>query len=155
MFFAHFFPEKSDPNRTRITIAGQNIKWPGVVGTKTASLDIPKLLLNSILSRKGSKFITFDIKISYLQTPIDRPEYVRIKLADLPQDCINKYNLKYFVNANGSVYLEILNGVYDLSQSGALEKTLLEKRLTVHGITSVPSHLGYGATLGAQLFFAC
>ena len=65
-----FPPEKSDPNRTRITIAGQNIKWPGDVGTKTASLDLLKILLNSVFSHKGAKFVTFDIKNFYLQNPI-------------------------------------------------------------------------------------
>ena len=78
-------PEKADPDRTRITIAGQNITYPGDVGTKTASLDLIKLILNSVLSRKGAKFVTFDIKNFYLQTPLDRPEYVRIKLSDIPQ----------------------------------------------------------------------
>ena len=72
-----FRPNKSDPNRTRITIAGQNITYPGDVGTRTASLDLIKLLINSVLSRKGAKFVTFDIKNFYLQTPLDRPEYVR------------------------------------------------------------------------------
>ena len=57
-----FRPENSDPNRTRITIAGQNIKYPGNVGTKNASLNLIKLLLNIVLSRRGTKFVTFDIK---------------------------------------------------------------------------------------------
>ena len=38
--FCTFSPEKSDPNRTCITIAGQKIKFPGDVGTKKASLDL-------------------------------------------------------------------------------------------------------------------
>ena len=57
-----FRPDKADPNRTRITIAGQNIKYPGDVVTKTVSLDLVKLLLNSVLSRQGAKFVTFDIR---------------------------------------------------------------------------------------------
>ena len=51
-----------------------------------ASLDLLKLLLNSVLSCKGAKFLTFYIKNFYLQTPIYRPEYVRIKIADIPKD---------------------------------------------------------------------
>ena len=98
-----FCPEKSDPNRTRITIAGQNIKWPGEVGTNTASLDILKLLLNSDLSCKEAKFVTFDIKNFYLQTHLDRPEYVSVKLDNIPQDFIDEYKLKDFVDANGWV----------------------------------------------------
>ena len=46
-------PPKEDPNRTRITINGNCICYPGDVGTPTASLDIFKLVVNSVLSRRG------------------------------------------------------------------------------------------------------
>ena len=45
----------------------------------------------------------FDIRNYYLQTPLDRPEYVRIKLADIPLDFVDEYKLKDFVDANGWV----------------------------------------------------
>ena len=79
-------PEKSDPNRTRITIGGNRITFPGNVGTPTASLELAKLVFNSILSRPGAKFTTFDIFNFYLKTPLGRPEYARIKLSDIPED---------------------------------------------------------------------
>ena len=44
-----------------------------------------KLLLNSFLSLKGAKFGSFRVKNFYLATPLDRPEFVNIKLADIPQ----------------------------------------------------------------------
>jgi hypothetical protein len=68
--------EKADPDRTRITIAGNRICYPGNVGTKTAPLKLVKLMINSILSRKGAKFCTFNISNFYLCTPLDRPEYI-------------------------------------------------------------------------------
>ena len=133
-----FRPDKADPNRTRITIAGQNIKYPGDIGTKTASLDLVKLLLNSVLSRQGAKFVTFDIRKYYLQTPLYRPEYVRIKLSDIPQDFVDEYNLQDFADANGWVYFEIKNGVCGLPQSGVLAQALLEKRLKRHDYYQCP-----------------
>ena len=78
-------PEKSDPNRTRITIGGNRITFPGDVGTPTASLELAKLVFNSVLSRPRAKFTTFDICNFYLQTPLDRPEYACIKLSDIPE----------------------------------------------------------------------
>ena len=71
-------PGKTDPNRTRITICGTNVCYPGDVGTNTASLELFKLMINSTLSRKGAKFACFDIENFYLGTPLDRPEYVKI-----------------------------------------------------------------------------
>ncbi len=125
-------PEKTDPNRTRITIGGNRICYPGDVGTRTAPLELVKLMINSVLSRKNAKFCTFDIANFYLCTPLDRPEFVRIRLDDIPQEFIEEYNLTHHVK-DGWVYFKIVRGVYGLPQSGILANQLLEKRLTTAG----------------------
>ena len=63
------------------------------MGTHTASLELFKLLINSVLSRKGARFVGFDIKNSYLGTPLDCQEYARIYLKDIPEEFIAEYNL--------------------------------------------------------------
>ena len=55
-------PDKDDPDCTCITIGGNRICFPGDVGTNTASLELFKLLLNSVLSHKGAHFSTIDLK---------------------------------------------------------------------------------------------
>ena len=55
-------PGKKDPNRTRITICGTNVFYPGDVGTNTDLLGLFKLMINSILSRAGAKYFCFNIK---------------------------------------------------------------------------------------------
>ena len=69
------------PNRTRITICGTNICYPRDVGTNTASLELFKLIINSILSRVEDKYVCFDIDFFNLITPLSRPEYVKIQLS--------------------------------------------------------------------------
>jgi hypothetical protein len=87
-------PEKGDnADRTRITIGGNNITYPGDVGTPTSSIELVKLLVNSVLSQCNASLATMDLKNFYLNTLLDRPEYVRIKLADFPQEFIDKYKL--------------------------------------------------------------
>ena len=54
-------PGKRYPSQTRITICGTNFCYPGDVGTNTASLELFKLIINSILSRTGAKYVCFDI----------------------------------------------------------------------------------------------
>ena len=49
-------PQKEAPDRTKITIGGNRIVYPGDVGTPTSSLELIKLILNSVLSRPGAKF---------------------------------------------------------------------------------------------------
>jgi len=125
-------PQKADPNRTRITIAGNRICYPGDVGTPTASLDLVKLMLNSVLSRRGAKFACFDVSNFYLGTPLDRPEYVKIKLTDIPQEFIDEYDLTNYAH-NGWVYFSIHKGVYGLPQSGKLAHDQLRVRLEKEG----------------------
>ena len=77
--------QKEYPNRTYITVAGIRIYYPGDIGTPTGSLDLVKLMIKRILSRRNARFGWFDAKNFYLQTPMDRTEYARIKLLDIPQ----------------------------------------------------------------------
>ena len=135
-------PQKDDPNRTRITVAGSNIHFPGDVGTPTASLDLVKLLLNSVLSRRGEKFACFDAANFYLQTPeMARKEYVRIKYADIPAEVRDEYHLDDFVH-NGWVYYEVVRGAYGLPQSGRLANDLLRERLNKAGYREAPTTPG-------------
>jgi len=70
---------KDDENCMRITVGGNLICYPADVGTNTALLVLIKLMLYSVISRKGSRFACIDIKKFYLDTPMEYPEYFRIK----------------------------------------------------------------------------
>ena len=50
-------PGKKDPEQTRITICGTNVCYPGDVGTDTASLELFKLMINTVLSSAGAKYV--------------------------------------------------------------------------------------------------
>ena len=78
-------PGKKDPNRTQITICGSYVCYLGDVGTNTASLELFKLMIDSILSQAGAKYVCFDIKNFYLCTPLGRPEYVKIQFSKIPK----------------------------------------------------------------------
>jgi hypothetical protein len=66
---------KKDKYRTRITMGGNLINYPGNCGTPTADLLTVKLLLNSIISTPNTKFMSIDIKDFYLNTPMACYEY--------------------------------------------------------------------------------
>ena len=78
-------PKKSNLNRTCITIGGNRISYPEDVGTKKPPLEIFKMMINSVLSCRGSKFCTFDISNFYLCIPLNHPKHIRIRLVDIPQ----------------------------------------------------------------------
>jgi hypothetical protein len=134
-------PEKDNPDRTRITIGGNRICYPGNVGTNMASLELVKLLLNSILSRKGARFSTIDIKNFYLDTPMPDPEYVRIKISDIPDKFFTEYNLGGR-DRERWIYFEIRKGCYGLPQAGILANDLLCSRLPTEGFYEAASTPG-------------
>jgi hypothetical protein len=126
-------PEKADPNRCRITLGGNLINYPGDVGTRTADMLTVKLLLNSVISTPGSKFMSLDITNFYLMAPLKRYEYVRLKLEDFPNNVIEQYKLREIAKPDGSVFVEVRRCHYGLPQSGILANKYLEKRLNEYG----------------------
>jgi len=134
-------PEKDDPDRTHITISGSRICYPGDVGTNTASLELFKLLFNSVLSCKGARFSTIDLKNFYLDTPMPDPEYVRIKITDISAKFIEEYKLAGTYR-DGWVYFEIRRGCYGLPQAGILAKDLLRSCLITEGYYKAESTPG-------------
>jgi hypothetical protein len=52
------------------------------------------------------------------------PEYVCIKIADIPAEFIEEYNLQG-CNCDGWIYFKICQGCYGLPQAGILTNNLL------------------------------
>ena len=63
---------------------------------------------------------------------MDCPEYVKIKLTDIPQEFIDEYNLLEFEH-NRWVFFEVIKCCYGLPQSGKLANDLMRKRLNKEG----------------------
>jgi hypothetical protein len=103
---------KDNKNHTRITVGGNLIFYPGDAGTNTALLELIKLMLNSVILRKGSQFSTIDIKNFYFDTPMVDPEYIHIKITDIPKEFNLECNLAGKEYHNGWIYFEIQHGCY-------------------------------------------
>jgi hypothetical protein len=97
---------KEERERTRLTVGGGQIEYPGDKSTRTAGLTTTKNLLNSVISTTGAQCMVIDIKKIYLNTPLGRFEYMVINLSPLPQETINKYDLNDLAQ-DGRVYIEI------------------------------------------------
>jgi hypothetical protein len=85
--------EKEDPNCTQVIAGGNLLHYPGDCGTPTADMIIVKLHLNSVISTKNTCNCTINLKDVYLNTPMDRPEYMHMKISNLPPNFIKSYNL--------------------------------------------------------------
>jgi hypothetical protein len=133
---ADFRPQKADPNRVRITVGGNLITYPGEVTTRTADMVTSKILWNSVLSTPGAKYCCADVKNFYLETPMDRYEYMRIPVRLIPEAFLQAYDLQSKIY-KGYLYMEIRKGMYGLPQSGIIANQLLRKRLKPHGYYEV------------------
>jgi hypothetical protein len=126
-------PQKKEPARTRLTVGGNLIDYPWDVATPTSDLTTAKLLFNSVVSTPGAVFVVMDVKNFYLNTPMERPEYMRLPLKLIPPEIIDKYNLRDKVDDKGFVYVRIELGMYGLPQAGLLANKLLAQRLQIDG----------------------
>ena len=77
--------EKSEKNRTRFVVGGDRINYPGEVAYPTADMLVENILFNSMISRRGAKFMTMEISNCFLITPLKGPEYIRINIKDIPK----------------------------------------------------------------------
>ena len=92
-------------------------------GTPTGSIELEKLIFNSVISLRNARFVSFDISNFYLKNHLDRYKYARVRLANISDEFVQEYNLteKY---RNRWIYFEVCKGVYSLPQSGKLYKNL-------------------------------
>jgi hypothetical protein len=138
----NYRPEKDDPNCTCLTVGGNRVNSPRDFGTPTVDMLTVNLHLNSVISTKGVRYCTIDLKDFYLMTPMTRSEYMRMKIKNLPEEFVTMYNLANKATSDGYVYIKIQKGMYGLLQAGILAQKLLEQHLNKHGYRQSPSTLG-------------
>jgi hypothetical protein len=124
-----------------MTVGGNLIDYLFELMTSTADMVSSKILWNSVISTKGAHFAGANINNMYLETPLDRFEYMKMPIALIPANIIAHYNLNKKV-LDGYVYMEIRKGMYGLPQAGILTNKLLKKRLVRHGYFEQPHTLG-------------
>ena len=127
-------PNKKETHRSRLTVGGNLITYAGDKSTATADITTIKALLNSVISTRNAKFCTADIKNFYLGTPLAEYEYMKLRLAIIPDEIIEQYNLLH-IAVDGWVYCEIKKGMYGLPHAGKIANERLTKHLAPFGYT--------------------
>jgi hypothetical protein len=102
----NYRPQKEEKERTRLTVGGNKINYPGEVSTPMSDTTTFKILVNSVISKPNAKCMMGDISNFYLGTPMDRFEYMKIPIGLIPQEIIDQYKLMDLVH-NGYIYMEI------------------------------------------------
>ena len=77
--------------------------------------------------------MTININDFYLNTPMERSEYLRMKIANFPDNVNDHYKLKDKVDAKGNLYVKCVKGMYGLPHAGIIAQKLLEELLNKAG----------------------
>ena len=104
--------------RIRGTIGGDRIKYPGETTALTAAIPVVKLLLQAAMS-ENVQVLTKDAKDYYLNTPLTRPEFLRIPLKFIAPCVLDKHHLRPLISGN-SVLFSVHRGMYGLPKPAAL-----------------------------------
>ena len=86
---------------------GDRVNYPGDCGTPKVSSNTVNLLLNSIVYTLNAHLMTIYIKDFYLNTPMERSEYMRLKLSNLPKSVLLQYNIEARATRDGYVHVDI------------------------------------------------
>jgi hypothetical protein len=68
-FIVDIKDHKEEKERTRLTVGGDQIEYPGDKSTRTAGLTTEKILIYSVISTPNAKFLVIDINNFYVNTP--------------------------------------------------------------------------------------
>jgi hypothetical protein len=117
----------------QLTTGGDKIHYRDYVGTPTADMTLVKVLLNSIIYTENAQCVILDVKDFYLNTPMKRFEYMRLKLNDIPEEIIIGYKLREIATEDGYVYCKIQKGMHRLPQARIIAQDLLQARLAKVG----------------------
>ena len=123
---------KEEKYRVRITVGGDKLDFCVDASSVAASLATVKLLLNSVVSKKGAKFTTADIKYFFYASFLPDPEYMKMKLKIIPQEIIDQYLLQN-LEENGWVYMKIVKGMPGLKQAARLANERRVHHLAPYG----------------------
>jgi hypothetical protein len=100
---------RTQPNA--IHSRGRQNQHPGKVATTTVEMLGAETLINSVISTQGVCFMTINISNFYLMTPLHRPEFIQIKISDIPHEVIDKYKLREKATKNGSINIRAKRGM--------------------------------------------
>ena len=97
--------------------------------------------------------MTADIKSFYLETPLDRYEYMAMNLNDIPDEFRQQYGLNAKAKG-GKVFMKIRKGMDGLPDAGRLSNKLLKQRLAKNRYYEMPHTPGLFKHVTRPIAFA-
>ena len=119
--------------RVRGTYGGDGSDYAGDRSSWTADMQTIKILLNVVVS-EGADFCTADIGDFYLGSTLERPEYMWLSRAQVPDDIQEQFKDKIRWVGDKTM-VRVTKGLYGLPQAGRLAFEKLSRLLKKHDYT--------------------
>ena len=83
-------PNKAVHERLRMCMGGDKMEIVMETTTRTADLTTCKLHINGVVSTPGARFTGGDVKDFYLNTPLKRKRYKKVRAKYIPEEKIRR-----------------------------------------------------------------
>jgi hypothetical protein len=135
--------DKNIIRRVRGTLGGDRLDYPGETSSPVADIAAVKMLLHSVVSDRrnhgtDTRFATLDLTDFYLGSSLDRPEYVRIPIKDVPEETIEREGLRRFINGD-FILFQVDGSMYGHPVSGRIANRDLVAHLKEHSYNQDPN----------------
>jgi hypothetical protein len=71
--------------------------------------------------------MTMDVSNFYLNTPLKCPEYIQMKIRDIPEEIIKEYKLCNLLKLDNCICIMIVLSMYGLPHAGLIANELLKQ----------------------------
>ena len=88
---------KAVHERLRMCMGGDKMESVMETTTRTADLTTFKFHMNGVVSTPGARFAGGDVKDFYLNTPLKRNRYGKVRAKYIPKETIRKHNLEQYI----------------------------------------------------------
>ena len=122
-------PNKAVHERLRMCMGRDNMESVMETTTRTADLTTCKLHMNGVVSTPGARFAGGDVKDFYLNTPLKKKRYGKVRAKYIPEETVRKHDLEQYIEGDGWIHFEIGKGMYGILEAGRLANDLLRARL--------------------------
>ena len=113
-------PNKAVHERLRMCMGGDRMESLIETTTITADLTTCKLNMNGVVSTSGARFVGGDVKDFYLNTPLKKKRYGKVRAKYIPEETIKKHQLEQCIEDDGWLHFEIGKGMYGIPEAGRL-----------------------------------
>jgi len=137
--------------KMRGTFDGSDLAYDGPVSAETADIDLVKAHWHACLAR-GWLRATADITSFYVGTPMEKEEWMAIRLDQLPEGVASDTRIQQLVRGD-RLLVRVDKGIYGLPQAGRLARDRLVTHLAKAGYTEAPHVPSLFSHAGGRLFF--